>query len=168
VLRPFEPEVTPEARRLAPGEDLVILSSETRSTRHPKAVGPTASRQAQGQGQGRTTKQSRRPRQADRARPTTLAQEDAAARLAPRLGTSPLVGPLVMVGGLSGDPTYPDQPGSATTLPEPGLPPRTVPVVALAMKEAVGSPQRLREALVLNELLQPPLALRRRGFPRLP
>lgn len=155
---PAEPLATvpqePEPRRgPAPPDEIVILGTEIRPPR------PTPHRPA--------SRGSSRPRPAPGSRRTP--QTPAPIR------PEPITPPHADLSGL-GSLTTPIQPFAtgaqgrplpiATPAAAPG-PPTIAPMpITEQVRGALGSPERVREALVLNELLAPPLALRRRPGPR--
>lgn len=160
-MQPFEPEMTPERRRVPPGEDMVILSSETRSTRHPKAGRPNA-----GGGAAARPKSGKKSRNAaDTRSGTRRADSISGADLSSgseRLERTSILGPLTSV---SGGPAFSESSGVSDDTPEVRVAGPTTPIGIDELREAMLNPRRLREAILVSEILQPPLVLRSRRSP---
>lgn len=150
----FERTAPPPPRpspMMRPGEEIVIVETETRPLRPPSAATatPTPSRP------GRRNRNPRRPQPATPPSGTAAkkgepARQSTLSNLATGLTGAPVNVPVGGINGMS--------PGIADADPRlfnqsPALD---------ELRDAIASPDRIRQAILLNEILQPPLALRGR------
>jgi hypothetical protein len=165
---PARPSPRPEpltTGRLSSGQEMVIVGSETRTTRSA----PTPTRDPRSADRGRNDRQGR----GGRGKPS--GGRSASGRSA--TGSEALIGrgSLTEPGGLVDRPTYigplTTMDGASSLSSDAGV----AHTAALAsqpnrsseqFRELLHDPSRLREAFVLNEILQPPVAQRRRGLRR--
>lgn len=140
---------------LNPGQEFVIIETESRPSRSPSAA-PTPSRA------GRRNRNPKRSQQGGSSGGSSPKKGDSQDRnrqsgignLATGLTSAPVNVPLAGIGNLSA--------GAANLDP-----PEVVRNPALGtLRDAIASPERIRQAILLNEILQPPIALRRSRRPR--
>lgn len=137
-------------------DDIVILDSEPKRPPvppppPPRAGGGVSSPRRTGRNRSTPAQQAKRPDSATpRALSASLAQESAAQMSRP-LELNPLAG---INTPLSTQQSHDVAESTWTTIPSTSS---NSPAKLLAV-----TPEKLREAIILNELLQPPLALRRR------
>lgn len=149
---------------LRPGQEMVIVESESRPSRPSAGSAPAGS--SSSSSTSRTNRRNRNPRRPasgggsasassstpKRGESGDRSRSSAFANLAPGLTDSP----VNATGGMM----------SATPSPIEDLDPRDLaPNPARdALQQAIASPDRIRQAILINEILQPPVALR--GRPR--
>jgi hypothetical protein len=161
----LEPPVT-LGRPVSADDGIIILESDSRS--RSQAAGATAgstagSRLSRGSQARRSARG--RPQNTTAAKPTdvtrpraltTLVTQSMAQKKARRLEITPLSAPLAPLSSPLHQIT-----GTATPL-DPGKTPAAIPPIhADALRAMLAQPTRIREAFLISEILQPPVALRR-------
>jgi hypothetical protein len=140
---------------LRPGQEIVIVESESRPSR-PQQKPPQQQQQSAQRGE-RRNRQPRRP--SPSAGPLTPARGQAEARDRPRASSTANLTP-----GLTDAPVGAPGGMSSTASPVQDLEPRDLaPNPALdILRAAIASPATIRQAILINEILQPPVVLRGR------
>jgi hypothetical protein len=154
-------------RGLGSDDGIVILESDSRATRPGSGAASAAAAAAKGRSglsrrsaRGRSITGPSPSKPVEQGRPralTTLVTQSMAQKRTRPLEITPLGSPLAPINSPLTDITTGakiEHPGSLDTAPA---------FTALSLQAMLQNPTRLREAALLTELLQPPLALRRLG-----
>jgi hypothetical protein len=151
------PPPRPATPSLRPGQEIVIVESETRSLR-PQA-GPASQAQQQQSQRNPRRNNNRQPRRNQGAGPLTPERGKADQRDRPRTGGAPNLTP-----GLTDAPVGAPGGISATaSAAEDHEPRQLTPNPALdLLRTALADPDQVRRAILVNEIFQPPVVLRGR------
>jgi len=157
-------------RGLGVDDGIVILESDARTVRSPSGgLSPSSTAANRRGAPARRSSRGRSPSSTPAAKPaepgrpralTTLVTQSMAQRRNRPLEITPLAAPLAQIGSPL------TQISAGAPIEHPGSPDSAPAFTALSLRTMLANSTKLREVALLTELLQPPLALRRRRHRR--